>query len=182
MNKIIIPIIVIVVAIPLIAGFFLISTNETVNVEEIEDVEKEEAEVKQVEEIGEEVVEVKQVEEPKSTPSQQTGLGFNVNVSGGTQHGDKLTIFGTVSDKPRHLTGMIYKDKGIDVKILYIFQIQLDDTMNEFSKVVLVNEDYLWEEDTTYIVSVNHGEIIKKIEFYRGTAENNFLDSIVPLV
>jgi len=119
--------------------------------------------------------------EPTSETSPIEDYSFTVNVEGDMHDKSFFTISGTVPDEPRHLTGMIYSEERSDLKIVYVFQIQLDDGVNEYHERVGINDDFIWVEDTTYIVSVNHGKIIKKIEFYRGTTENNFLDSQVPL-
>ena len=121
--------------------------------------------------------------EPVSIPTtSQTGLGFMINVSGDMHDNSFFTISGTIPDQPRHLTGTIRTGEDNTLKIVYVFQMELDNGINVFEKKVGISEDFLWQEDTTYIVSINHGEIIKEIEFYRGTESNNFNDSVVPIV
>lgn len=117
----------------------------------------------------------------KSEPGQET-LYFTVNVEGDTKNRGFLTISGTIPSEPRHLTGAITSGIGIDVRVVQVFQIQMDKDENTFSHKIGINDDYLWEEDTVYTVSVKHGNLTRNVEFYRGTFENNFEDSIVPLI
>lgn len=179
MNKIIIPVIVIVVGFSLVIGIFtypqdnIIITdqpkNETLTVSEIVDEATPEPQPEPVPE---------SVSIPIPT---QTGLGFSVHVSGDMHDKSFLTISGTIPDSPDHLTGTIRTGEGDDLTIVYVFQIELEPEVNQYEEKVVITQDYLWEEDTTYIVSVNHGEIFKEVAFHRGTTMNNFMDSVVPI-
>jgi len=112
----------------------------------------------------------------------KTDLGFTINVSGDMHDKSFFTISGTVPDQTHYITGMIWTGKSDTLKIIYVFQTKLDKGINIFEKKVGINEGYLWQEDTTYTISINHDGKIKEIEFYRGTKINNFEDSIVPII
>lgn len=180
MNKIIIPSILIVISLALVVGVLTYSNDDTVITEEVE---IETSEISETESDINQITTPSPEPEPVSTPTaSQTGLGFSVNVSGDMHDKSFFTISGTIPDQPRHLTGTIRTGEGNTLKIVYLFQIELDNGINVFEEKVGISEDFLWQEDTTYVVSINHGEIIKEIEFYRGTESNNFNDSVVPIV
>jgi len=124
---------------------------------------------------------IDKLEYTTTSQSQQSDHDFTLNVSGGIHHGDYIEIFGTVPDKPDHLTGLIYSGEkdSKDVKIVYVFQLNLDD-QNHYSEKVRINDDYLWEKNKKYTVSVNHGDVYKVIQFYRGSADNNLEYNIIP--
>ena len=119
--------------------------------------------------------------EPIETTSNEISY-LIVNVEGDTHDKGWIIISGTIPEgPPRHLTGMVYSGIGIDVRVVNVFQIQLKED-NTFVHKVRINDDYLWKEDTKYTIAVKHGNLSKKVEFYRGTSINNFEDSMVPLI
>ena len=177
MNKIIIPIIVVVISFSLIAILTVSNPDQDPESKITEEIEVNPSQILNPEPTPE------SEPEPVSIPMPpQTGLGFSVNVTGEMHDRGYFTISGNIPDEPNHLTGIIFAGAGDDLKIVYAFQQQLDDDVNHFQEKVRINGNYLWDEDTTYIVSVNHGGVIKEIEFYRGTTVNNFEDSIVPII
>lgn len=169
MNKMVIPIAVIIASFSLMAVFTTLDSETRAEPVEIEQ--------------NESVLEPTTIPEHVSVPMQpQTGLGFSVNVSGDMHDKSFFTVSGTIPDSPNHLTGTVRTGEGDSLRILYVFQIELDESENRYEEKVGINSGYLWEEDTTYIVSVNHGETIKEVEFYRGTTGNDFRDSVIPVI
>ena len=187
MNKIIIPIIVIIVSFSLLAVFTTLDSESKTSPVELENNELESNTTTDTI-ITTDPVEIVQTEpEPQPTPeptqtTYQTGLGFSVNVSGDMHDKSFFKIYGNIPDNPNHLTGTIRTGEGDALRIIYVFQIELDEGINQYEEQVGINADYLWEEDTTYTVSINHGDIIKEVKFHRGTTVNNFADSKVPII
>ena len=124
-----------------------------------------------------EQVELIQIESTAITQPVETELDFSINVKGGMHDKSYLTISGTIPKGDKHLTGIIYTGENEFSKVVYVFQLQ--SLENIYETKVGINDDYLWEEDTTYIISINHNGILKEKTFYRGTLENNFEDSIL---
>ena len=121
-------------------------------------------------------------EESNKIKPEQNSTVLTIDIDGNTQDGRFLTVSGVIPSEPYHITGTITSGIGIDIRIVQVFQIQVDDENNTFSHKIGINDNYLWEEDTVYTISVKHGKLTKNIEFYRGTSENNFEDSIIPII
>lgn len=101
---------------------------------------------------------------------------FILNILGGMNHGDKITIYGTVAFTDSPITGIVYHGDETNPTIVTVFQLISDENGN-YTHEIIINDDYLWKQDNTYTVSVEHDTIYKEIQFFRGNESNNFANS-----
>lgn len=106
----------------------------------------------------------------------QEELPFVVNMNGSMAHGSTLTIFGTVPNISKSITGVIYfVDDNEHPTIVAVFQLTAN--QGHYSHEVVVNDDYLWKENRTYTISVQNADVYEELDFFRGSKVNNFEDS-----
>lgn len=108
-------------------------------------------------------------EELKSETKENTEVfDFVVNLKGDMEHGDVLTINGIVPNPNSSVTGMIYRgeENGVDLTVVIVFQLVSDDD-GFYTKDVVINDDYLWEKNAIYTISIQNGGKYKTLEFSR---------------
>ena len=114
-------------------------------------------------EITEPIEEIKQL--PIENTSTVTEHPFIINLEGNMEHGDTLTISGTVPIGNSSITGMIYSGTKTDsdVTIVTVFQLTSDKD-GFYTHNVVINNNYLWKQDVQYIISIQNNEIYKEIK------------------
>lgn len=94
---------------------------------------------------------------------------FTVNMNyTGMNHGDTITISGTVSEPNTSITGTILHnaDKP-NVTIVQIFQLVADDH-GFYTYDARINDDYLWKQEGKYTISIQSESEYKELVFHRG--------------
>lgn len=96
-------------------------------------------------------------------------IPFTINLSGGMENGDYITINGTVPNPNSSITGIIFHNKNsLYVTVVQIFQLT-SDYEGFYTYDARINDDYLWKKDGQYTISIQNGDKYKEIYFNRST-------------
>jgi len=95
-------------------------------------------------------------------------IAFTVNLGGGMEHGELLTISGYVPYPNSTVTGMIYHGNIGDPTAKIVRVLQTTANANGFySQDVRINDEYLWEKGVNYTISIGNKGEYKTLEFSR---------------